>query len=417
MPFAIARRLLIPLVILAVAGAGFALLVVTKPRSEAAPRTETVWSVAVQTIQPDTLQPMLTLFGRVETPHRSRLRAAVEAEIKAVTAKEGEQVPEGHELVRLDDREALAVLEQRRADVRDAEAAIASEALRYANDRTALKQEEALLALAQSEVKRAENLLRRNLGSEAQVDAARQNLVRQQIALESRQQSIADHTNRQAQVQARFARAQAQRDIAELDWQRTRILAPFRARIAKVAVAVGDRVRVGDTIVELYDLASLEARAQIPASHITSIRRALDSGRRLQGTAEVDGLAVELELDRLAGEVTKGSGGVEALFSLLTASDWLPVGRFITLRLMLPEQERVVALPRQALYGKDRVYRVSDNRLAPITVERVGSRITSAGEEQILITSPELNAGDAIVTTQLPNAIDGLRVLVVAPTP
>lgn len=389
------------------------MLLATKPRSQTAPKEETVWTVAVRTVTPDYQQPTLTLYGRVETPRRSRLRAAVEAEVTTVLVKEGERVESGQTVIELDERETLAVLEQRRADVRDAEAAVASEAVRHANDLAALKQEQGLVQLARSEVERAENLLKRNLGSEAQLDAARQNLVRQQLALDNRQQSITDHVNREVQVQARLTRALAQRDLAELNWQHTRIVSPFRGRIAKVAVTTGDRVRVGDTLLELYDLAALEVRAQIPATQIAGVRRAIDAGNRLHATGDVDGLRVELVLDRLAGEVARGSGGVEALFQLVSDNDWLPVGRFVTLQLTLPEVRQVVALPHQALYGRDRIYRVGDERLVPIIVERVGSRVNEDGDEEVLVSSAQLNAGDAVVVTQLPNAIKGLRVRVV----
>lgn len=416
MPPRFKPHIFVPLLILVVAIAGFAALMASKPRSQAALRKETVWSVAVQIATPRAHRPVLSLFGRVESPRRSRLRAAVEAAISSVNVKEGEEVDEGQVLMTLDDRELVALLEQRKADVRDAEAAVASEAVRYANDRRAVVQEEALLNLAQAEVKRAENLLRQKLGSEAQVDSARQNLVRQQLALDNRQQSIADHANRNTQVEARLARAKAQREVTELDLQQSRIAAPFRARVAKVPVALGDRVRVGDSLVELYDLSALEVRAQIPDSQIEPVRRALDAGERLEATGTADGVDIELRLDRLAGEVAKGSGGIEGLFSVPAEADWLAVGRFVNVRLRLPEVPGVVALPRQALYGKDRVYQVVDDRLQPVTVSYLGSRSAANGEEEILVKSDAVKAGDRIVVTQLPNAIEGLRVRAIVAT-
>ena len=404
------KRIMIPIVVLALGAAGFALLVNTKPKSQAAPRQESVWTVAVQSVEPRPLRPMLTLYGRVETPRRSRLKAAIEASVSRVPVREGQRVEEWQPLVILDDRESAALLAQREADVRDAEAALASELSRYQNDLTALGREKELLRLALAETQRAEDLVRRNLGSESQRDAAQQSLVRQRLAVESRQLSIADHTNRLAQMQARLVRAQAQRDIADLDHQHSRIVAPFTGRIARVSVAPGDRVRPGDTAVELYDLSGLEARAQIPETQLSVIRTALENGEDLVAQSHIDGRTIDLRLDRLAGEVSRGSGGVDALFQLRQDADWLAVGRFITLRLALSPQPDVVALPREALYGRDRVYRVVQDRLQPLTVERVGSRINPNGAEEVLVRSPALNKGDRLVTTQLPNAVEGLRV-------
>lgn len=45
-----------------------------------------------------------------------------------------------------------------------------------------------------------------------------------------------------------------------------------------------------------------------------------------------------------------------------------------------------------------------------VDVETLGARAAAAGEERLLVRSPQLKAGDLIVTTHMPNAIEGLRV-------
>jgi hypothetical protein len=45
-----------------------------------------------------------------------------------------------------------------------------------------------------------------------------------------------------------------------------------------------------------------------------------------------------------------------------------------------------------------------------LTVERLGDHQTQAGEYRILVRSSELEAGQSILTTQLPKAISGLLV-------
>lgn len=407
------KRIVVPLGILVLAALGFGALMATKPKSQAAPREETIWSVAAQEVVLTAAQPMLTLYGRIETPRRSRLEAAIEATVASVPVKEGTSVAAGQLLVALEGRETSARLAQREAEVREAEAALSSEQSRYENDRRALRRERELYELAQSEVKRVEDLLRRNLGSESQRDAARQNLIRQRLAVENREQSIADHANRQAQLMARLERARAQLDLARLDHQRTRIVAPFAGRIARVAVSPGDRVRPGETVVEIYDTTALEARAQLPDRYLETVRRALQNGDPLPAESRVDGRVVKLRLDRLAGEVTAGSGGVDALFQVDDEGGWLAVGRFVTLRLTLPPRENALALPREAIYGRNRIYRIVEGRLAPLEVTRLGSHVDNEGREQILVSHPDLAAGDLVLTTQLPNAVEGLRVQIV----
>ena len=76
------------------------------------------------------------------------------------------------------------------------------------------------------------------------------------------------------------------------------------------------------------------------------------------------------------------------------------------------EVENVVELPYEALYGLDRVYRYQDGRMQPVTVERIGERRLEDGSVRLLVQSDDLRQGDKIVTTQLPNAVSGLRVSV-----
>jgi len=56
------------------------------------------------------------------------------------------------------------------------------------------------------------------------------------------------------------------------------------------------------------------------------------------------------------------------------------------------------------------VYRVVDSRLEAVKVEHYGDRQLSSGEPQVLVRSDALNAGDQIITTQLPNAVSGMLV-------
>lgn len=76
----------------------------------------------------------------------------------------------------------------------------------------------------------------------------------------------------------------------------------------------------------------------------------------------------------------------------------------------MPGEPNVVALPVQSIYENDRIYEVRENRLHAIAIERVGEYQTESGEYRILVRSHELNAGQKIITTQLPKAISGLLV-------
>ena len=111
---------------------------------------------------------------------------------------------------------------------------------------------------------------------------------------------------------------------------------------------------------------------------------------------------------RLAGEVQ--NGGVEGLFAVDEGAERLPQGRFVRFDLALPAQSDLLALPYEAIYGGDRVYRVDDqSRLRPVFVERVGE-VRDGEHTRVLVRSTTLVPGDRVILTQLPNAVDGLLV-------
>jgi hypothetical protein len=115
-----------------------------------------------------------------------------------------------------------------------------------------------------------------------------------------------------------------------------------------------------------------------------------------------------LELDRLAGEADPS--GVDGLFRVLDDPQLLRLGQMLTLRMQRPAREESIAVPFRAVYGGDRLYKLEDGRMVGVQVETLGGRVEADGSERLLVRSPQLSAGDLIVTTHMPNAMDGLRV-------
>ncbi|MBQ0782987.1 MAG: secretion protein HlyD, partial [Amphritea sp.] len=85
-------------------------------------------------------------------------------------------------------------------------------------------------------------------------------------------------------------------------------------------------------------------------------------------------------------------------------------GRSLSLNLTMPEQENILALPPQAIFGTDRVYTLNESRLQASTIERIGDIRDSSGKSKVLVRSAAIQPGDKILVTQLPNAITGLLV-------
>lgn len=402
-------KYLLPFIFLAIGAGSVFYLNTNKAAVPAKPVKEKVWRVKVQPAEFSAGQPQLTLFGKVESPLSSKLTAPLTAYVSERLVAEGNRVNKGQVLVRLDDRDARLLLDQRSAEVLRIEALISAEKVRYEADQKALRIEQELLTISQRTLERYQNLSSQQVASQNQLDDARRTRQQQALSLNNRRQAIADHPNRLAQLEAQLQQAKALLASAQLDVERSEIKAPFDGRITTLNAAPGDRVRGGDQILSMYNDQNLEIRAQLPNQYLNVIRSQLAAQTSIPATGQLNGNSVDLTLDRLAAEANDTRPGVDALFQVSNQDQVLEPGRAMAMTLTLPAVDRSLIIPPQALYGTNRIYRVVEGRLEAVEIQRIGDTENS-GQSGILITAENIQPGDQILITQLPNAISGLRV-------
>ena len=386
-------KIILPPLILLLAIGGFMALKSTRSQPAPVVTQERVWHVDTQTISPQNLHPELTLYGRIETPDRVKIAAPVSGRVLKVLVRDGDVVQKGQALAELDARDLQPRVAQIRSDIE-------RENINLANDRAALKHEQQMEQLALSSLQRNESIQAQKLGSQAATDTAREQLARARLAVLQRQQSIAEAPARLAQLQSRLEEAQR-------DAERGSMSAPFHARIGNVEVAAGDQVSPGQTMLTLYPADALYLRTKIPAPQVETLRKALREGVELHAAVDFADQQLPATLKRLSGEADVR--GVDALLKLETSSTQIPSGSLLSARLVLPAQEQVVALPYTALHGGSRIYLLKEGRLHGVEVERVGE-IQRDGRNMLLVRARELSANAVVMSTHLPNAIEGLAV-------
>ncbi|BBB31063.1 efflux RND transporter periplasmic adaptor subunit [Neptunomonas japonica] len=401
---------ILPLLVMAVAIGAFLALKSSKPQTPSRPALEKSWSVQTQTVSFSTIRPEVVLYGQVESVQMTQLSASVTAFVESVISKEGQQVEKGDLLVKLDPRDTQLIVRQREADLQSVDAKLSAARTQNSADKKALNIEKKLYALASKSVSRYKDLSKRKVGSDDQLDTARKNLQQQALALNNREQAINAYPSQLAQLKAEQEKIKALRDSALLDLERTSITAPFKARISSIKTATGDRVKSGDPLITLYDPTQLQLRSQIPSKTLPWVRQGLLESEDLKATAVIDKQTITLNLSHLASSVSNGNTGVDALLQF-TPEQFIPEpGRTLSLTLFLPEIDNVITIPPSALYGTDRVYRVRDAKLESVIVSKVGDAHDDNGSPLILIQPGDLQAGDSLIITQLPNAISGLPV-------
>lgn len=400
------KKVLLPVLILAIGIGGFMALKASRPEQVVAPPQEPVWRVEAITIELHAASPVLTLNGRVESPDLTRAAASAVGRVLSVPVREGQQVSAGQVLLELDPRDFLPRVEQARGEVMEIEAAMRGEHLRHQADLDQLREERRLLDYASAEVARFEQLRRENFFSQAAVDQGRASLARQQIVVRTRELAIADHQTRLLQLQARQVKARANLDQAELAWQRSRVISPYAGYVATIEVSPGDQVATGQTLLSLYPLAGLEVRAKLPATQQDEFLDALRRGEQPSARANLAGEPLQFRLTRVAGAAD--ARGLDAFFTLIGSSANLRVGELLTLEVARSPVRDAATVPYVALYGGRVVYRIEQDRLRAVAVETLGE--AGGQPPRLLVRGAELKPGDRVLVTHLPNAANGLKV-------
>ncbi len=388
------------------------LLISTRPSKEPQQRQERAWAVEVIKATPRSLSPTLALFGQVQSPQNAELSAGIEAVVMDMPVRDGVSVQQDELLLRLDDRDAKLTLQQTEADLQEAAAQQKFARIRIDRSKQAYSKEQEVLAITLQRTERAEQLFGEGLLSEADSETARENLARQQLAVNQAELNVEENAAKLTELEARMARISASRDAAAIDLERTFIRAPFAGIISDLRVSEGGRVRVGDPLMRLQNPDAIEIRAQLPSRIARSVTQRLQEDAAISAVIEVDGLQIDGELLRVSGQTTLGSGGVDSFIGIKPGQGLagLRLGSTVSVSLELPAEPDVIAVPGEAIYGSDRLYKLEDNRMRMIEVERVGEREYSDGRTEVLVRTVQLDKNDSVIVTKLANAANGLLV-------
>lgn len=383
----------------------------TKPETQPVEIKQKVWPVNVMPVKLARLATSQSLYGQVESSSLVTVSAPVNGVVSKVNVWEGDNIKTGQILVAMADSDLNLPLQIAKAELKDAKAQNTIENLAYEANQKRLEHEKKVLQIKRKALTRNQQLLKKNLTSQADIDASKEALVRQEFQVVGARLSVSESKARLDQMQAREDKAQANLEQAQVNVTRGVLKAPFNGRVAEVTVSEGNRVAVGGQLLSFYGLDSLELRAQIPVGQLAEVYQSLSSGQPLFATYEINGQSFQLPLKRLAGE--SSASGVDAFFGLPEKLKITRPGDVMQVSLMGAKHDNVFAVPYSALFGANRLYLLEDNKLRGVTVKKIGETSVD-GEVQVLVQADlaEVPDGALVMTTHLPNAVSGLNVMV-----
>ena len=378
-----ALKILLPLLVLAVAGAGARYLVKTRPQAKRKPRAAGAPLVEVQAARFMAPQAPVEVMGTVRPVQELQLYPRVRGEVLSIQDRleVGAMPRRGQELLRVDPADYRLAAQQASAALAQVEAQ--------------LRQEQGRAVVAERELTL--------MGAEgASVDRG--------LVLREPQRAAAE-----ASVQS--ARAALAR--ARLDLSRTTLVAPFNAVVRARHVSVGARVSESTPLVTLAGTDAFYVEVAVPVDQLrwislptpeapdagspATVREPMAWGPDASRTGRVARLAAELEEQGRMARLLVRVDDPLALQDGAAGQPRLLLGSYVRVRIDGGSMGRVVALPRALLRDGDTVWVLDKERHLDIRPVTVAHRT----RDEVFV-SAGLQEGDSVVVTTLPAAVEGM---------
>lgn len=226
-------------------------------------------------------------------------------------------------------------------------------------------------------------------------------------------------------AKARVISAESALQKAQLDLERTRIVAPFAGRILRKLVDVGQVVSPNTQLAEIYATDYVEIRLPLRNRDLPFID--LPEAFRYTDAVASAGVPVEIYSDlggsrswqatlvRTEGAIDEMARQLHVIAQIddpfgreLEGQTPLKIGQYVTARLAGKTIADALVIPNNTIYQGTYVYTVEDGVLRRKDVEIAWQNDTEA------VISAGLGAGDQLVTTPLGQVTSGIRVSVVS---
>lgn len=384
--------------------------------------------VRVQAQQPSgagSASVVLNATGYIVAAHKIQVASKVIGKVAWIGVEKGDRVQAGQVIVRLEDDEYRAQVQQARGQLAALEARLAelgrgSRPEEIDAARAQVEQARAELENARVQLERIRQLAAEKVMSKSALDDAQARYDTAAARLEAAQKNheIVRQGPRREQIQSMRGQVEAARGalaLAETQLANTLIRAPITGTILERAVEKGEFVTTSFAgergakgyVVTLADLNDLRVELDISQNDFARLKP------RQRGIITVDawpGVEWQGELDEIAPEANRQKAAVQVKVRVLNPDERLRPEMNAAVAFLADQPASAAAPGRPVVYvppaavRNDRVYIVLRDRL----VERV---IRTSGSTPLGLRVEEgLNGGEDIVLNPGPDLKDGMKV-------
>lgn len=394
-----------------------------RPPAKVKPQERALPVEAVE-VQPEDVPAVVTGYGPVRSLNVVAIMPEVAGTVVEIHARleVGEVIPKGEILFVIDPRTYQARVDDAAATVAQLGKSVERLQIQRQTDQERLGTLERTRDLARAEYERQAALFTGDqVGTQAGVDRAEQAYNVAQDQVDRMAQALALYPIQVEEARGGLAAAEARLAQSKINLERTRVVAPFDARVKSHRLEKGQYVAPGAAILTLADDSVLEV--SVPLDSREARRWLAFNGNRPAGNtawfSEVDRVECKIRwteeenhswvgrLDRVekfdeqtrtitvavrvdAGDGRSGDPGGLPLVEGMFCEVAIPGG----------VMKGVYRLPRSAVSFDGTVYVAKDNRLRTVPVELLHERDNEA------FVSSGLAPGDLVLTTRLVNPLE-----------
>lgn len=223
------------------------------------------------------------------------------------------------------------------------------------------------------------------------------------------------------EARANLRSAQAALSKARLDLERTEIRVPFHGRVRERKVGIGQFVSAGTPMGRVFSTDTVEVRLPLTDTQLVELNLPLGfTAEDVESAPAVQfGTTLGNREFHWTGHIVRVDGAIDQDTRLiyataevldpygLAANSGMPmaVGMFVNAEIAGVEERSAFVMPRLALRSENKVYVINEEN--ELEIREVD--VLSTSEERVLVIGG-VRAGDRVVTSPVPNAVEGMAV-------
>ncbi|MGR3021153.1 efflux RND transporter periplasmic adaptor subunit [Vibrio vulnificus] len=403
------------------------LAVKLKPELPVKPADDRARLVETLPLELKAVAPLAIGFGKVAPKVEWKAIAEVSGKViyRHPRLEKGQVLKAGTEILRIDPLDYQLKLVQAQADLKSSQTSLAKLNQEEQNLKSSLKIESNRLAIANKELERKQNLRKKGLNSQSDVDQQEQTTLSQRKLVLDIENQIALMPDEKRVADALIKVNNAKVDEAKRALEKTIITLPYDLRIAQVDIEQDQVVNQQQTMVTAHGIDVMEVEAQLSIHDMQTLAASLgEFARDESGIPQPDMTFIQATIELSSGNLSaswpakvarvsetvdanQATAGVileiEQDYRELNPTSLPPLVNGMFVRAYIEGQANPNwVIPERALHG-GKIYLMDEQnrlRIVPVTV-------LFRRDNQVVIDG-ELSLGQKLIVNDLLPAIEGM---------